>query len=162
MFIVEDGTGKPDANSYQTVEGHKAYCSDRGIAVPDDATIEKNLIKATDYLVATYRGAWLGDRTSATQSTDWPRSGFNLPLEFDGLTVPREVKEAASELAIIVETTPLMPNVTSRTKKRVKVGPIDIEYDGDGAIQPMFVAASLKLVPFLSSFSSAMVKLTRV
>jgi hypothetical protein len=66
-------------------------------------------------------------------------------------------------LALIAETTPLTPNIT-RGKKRVKVGPIEVEYDGNAPTGTMFVSASLKLSPWLKSgaMNTNQVRLTRV
>lgn len=164
MFIVEDGTGKPDANSYQSVEAHKAYCDERGYSYPaDDEKIKQDLIKATDYLRGVYRNSWLGIRAFVGQRLCWPRIGRSVgEFHLEGLGVPEEIREATSELAIVAAITPLMPNVTARSKKKVKVGPLEVEYDGNSPVQPKFVSASLKLTPFLRGVSSSMVRLTRV
>ena len=61
-LVVEDGSGLSGANSYATAAQADTYASDRGLSAwtGDTATKEAALIRATDYLEATYREAWLG------------------------------------------------------------------------------------------------------
>ena len=77
MIIVEDGTGKPDAESYASVEYADEYHAKRNNtawALLTTAVKEASLIKATDYMMQQYRLRWAGSRTTAEQALDFPRA----------------------------------------------------------------------------------------
>lgn len=159
MLIVEDGTGVANAESLASVAFCDTYHADRGNAAWGAFTLqvkEQQLRKATDYAVAVYNNAWSGLPVASGQSLPFPRIVDSL-----NVGVPLSIKQAIAELALIAKTTPLMPNVT-RGKKRVKIGPIDIEYDGSAPTSVKFISASLRFGPWLATpVSAAMVKLTR-
>ena len=149
-LIVEDGTGIADAESLASVEFFKDYHAKRGNAVAatlTDEVIEQLLRKATDYAVALYATQWGSEPAVVGQALPFPRVAW-------GLTVPLPVQQAIAELALIARTTPLMPNVT-RGKKKVKVGPLEVEYDGNASTSTNFVAASLRFAPFLYLVATA-------
>lgn len=76
-LIVEDGSGVPDANSYGTLAGARAYASDRGVTLSaTDADVIPLLINATDYLEDF---DYVGQPVSYTQSLSWPR----INVQFD-------------------------------------------------------------------------------
>lgn len=157
-FTFEDGSGVADANSLASVEFADAYHAERGNvawAALELATKQQNLVKATDYFVGMYGQALYGALVLATQALPFPRI-----VNYANVGVPIGIKQAIVELALISATTPLMPTI-KRGKKRVKVGPIEVEYDGSGPMQDIFVAASLRLAPFLRNISGAMVRLVR-
>lgn len=142
MFVVEDGSGKADANSLCSVEFADAYHADRGNAGWEALTTavkQQNLVKATDYFVGTFESLLLGSPIYTTQALPYPRVGWG---------VPRGIQQGIAELALVAKSTPLTPNVT-RGKKKVKVGPLEVEYDGNSSVATKFVAASLKFGPFL-------------
>lgn len=158
-FTVEDGTGVVGANSLASVAFADAYHADRltgtaWTAVGDAAAKQKLLVAATDYVVDLYAGALAGKLALVTQALPFPRYGFSI--------VPVGVKAAVVELALVSNTTPLLVNV-GRGKKKVKVGPLEVEYDGNSAVQTFFVAASLKMAPYLTGYgvSRVMVPLVR-
>lgn len=159
-LIVEDGTGVANAESLASVEFADAYHEARGNAgwasVASTEIKEQLLRKATDCIVAMYASAWAGVPVKADQAMPFPRyvAGRNIGL-------PLSIQQATAELALIGKTTPLMPSIT-RGKKKVKVGPLEVEYDGTSATATKFVAASLRIAPFLSGLASgAMAKLIR-
>lgn len=158
-FTVEDGTIVASANSYLSVEAADTYHTDRGNTTWTDATTaakQAALIKATDYLVQTYRTRWKGIRVDTDQTLDWPRAGVLIedyfepqsgprPALFPGLTfvlgddvVPEEVKKSTAELALIALTTDLNPSLERGGDiRRLKAGSVEVEY-GPGA-QPFTV-----------------------
>jgi hypothetical protein len=135
--IVEDGTGKADANSYASEAEADAYIAARG----DPAwgalqASEKSaaLIRATDYMRG-YMHIWKGVRAVSTQALDWPR---RYVYDFDGTllaenVLPLPVKTACIELAHRAAAGPLTiePEYDASgrlpTKIVKKVGPIDKE-----------------------------------
>lgn len=82
-LVIEDGTGKPDANSYGSVAGARSYAGDRGVTLSvDDAVVSGQLVNATDYLESF---AYVGKPKTVTQALSWPRSSV---VYFDGSAFP--------------------------------------------------------------------------
>ena len=119
-MLVEDGTGIADANSYVTVAFFDTYFTERGntdIVALTDAQKEVLLIKATDYIETVYYGKWLGERTTTTQTLEFPRT-----IDSEDVGVPTRLKKAVCELALKANTTTLLVDVEQRViKKKVAV-----------------------------------------
>ena len=164
-LVVEDGSGKADAESYQSVAGHRAYCIARGLTAPaDDATIEQRARIATTFMVGRYRARWRGLRVSGAQALDWPRTGVEVtdtatPGYLPVNIVPAEVVAACSELIIRLGDGPLSPDVP-RLESKIELGPLKVEYT-DGPALTSFTAVDALLGSLISSRSPAMVKLVR-
>lgn len=131
-LIVEDGTGKADAESLATVAAFKAHCDGRGITYGADSLIEAQLRKATDYLGQRYGQGLSGFRVKTTQALDFPR--YEMPRRdlgawtyYDSDEVPSGVVKACIEAAIRAGSDDLSPDQTQAIK-REKVGPIETEY----------------------------------
>lgn len=156
-FLPEDGSGVTGANSLTTVAHADQYHALRGNAAwaslgqPEK---EQRLVVATDYVVDVFGGALAGVVATTTQGLPFPRLG--------SMFVPDKVQDAVAELALVSKTTPLLVNV-GRGKKKVKVGSLEVEYDGESGVQTKFTSAVLKLAPFLAGYgqSSVMAKLVR-
>lgn len=147
-FIPEDGTGYSNSNSLATVEFADSHHSERGNAAWAAIQLERKrelLIIATDYVADIYGLAFDGLPVFGNQALSFPRI-----INRVNVGNPLGVQKAIVELALIANTTPLLTNI-SRTKKRVKIGPLEVEYDGNSATQTQFVSASLKLAPWLKS-----------
>lgn len=134
-FLVDDGTGLENANSYATVEAFKEYLGDRGrdIAGLADEKIQQLLIRGSFALDNTYSQRWRGDRASYTQGLDFPRTGaeFNDGTAIAG--IPRVVKFAAIEFAYRENSSAVVPDKRTdpsvkRVKSRVDVVEESIEY----------------------------------
>lgn len=144
-LVVEDGTGKADAESLTSVAFFMDYHAKRGntaAATLTEETVEQLLRKANDYFSGVYAGSLRGVPLFSIQALSFPRDLW--PGE-----PPVAIQQAIAELALIAKSTPLMPSI-SRGKKRVKVGPLEVEYDGTSSTSTNFVAASLRIAPFLS------------
>lgn len=154
-FVVEDGSGKADANSYASVAEYKAHCDARGISYAGyaDASIEADLVRGADHL-AEYRARWIGTRKSATQALDWPR--YNAPIRDVAVTqyyaddeIPTDLKKANIELAIRGKNgATLRPDLT-RTIKREKTDVLETEYADGAPEQPRYQAVEVILEPLL-------------
>ena len=101
-MIVEDGTGKADANSYVSVEFADDYFSARGAtewaSLGDDAK-EAALVNATDYIDNVFQ--WLGKKEFDGQSLRFPRVGV---VDYDGTEIsgiPNRLKQAVCDAALI-------------------------------------------------------------
>jgi len=126
MFIVEDGTGLADANSYVTVLEYQGYCADRGIDVTSetDEQIQSYLVNATDYIDLMYD--FKGEETTTTQSLKFPRT-------YDGVEygVPTAIKYSVIELALAYRTNTNLysSNLQGLKSKKEKVGPIETAFE---------------------------------
>lgn len=163
-FTVEDGTGIANANSLVSVAFADNYHAERGNSgwtdIADETTKQQLLIKATDYFVDKFGLVLLGDPVASGQALPYPRYVYISGVKTN-VGNPIGLQRGIAELALIAKTTPLVPSVT-RGKKRVKIGPIDIEYDGSSPVATQFTAAVMKFAPYLSSYASgAMAKLVR-
>lgn len=184
-LIVETGSMVAGAQSYMTVAEADAYHADRGNTawanIPTSIAKEAALRLATDFMVDTYRQYWKGYRNDPNQALDWPRYGVILENDLDlsryvnvynraiqpyfvpSTIVPREVKEAQAEFALVASTGQLNPNV-SRGKKHVKIGSIEVEYDGYGALNTRLSVATQRLSVYLRGLgmsAGTMVRLVR-
>jgi hypothetical protein len=105
-MILEDGTGKPDANSYAALEEADAYHTERGNADWAGASAdarEASLVRACDYLERTYGRLWTGRKYHEHQRLSFPR------IAADGIPegeIPFWLKEAQSEAALLELTEP--------------------------------------------------------
>lgn len=173
-IIVEDGTGLPDAESYISVAELQAYCTKQGkdsIAALPDARLEVLLRQATTYMLGAYGPIWKGARAVPSQALDWPRSGVVL---YEGTTaeqavadnvVPQAVKDCCALLATKANARPLLPD-GSQLVKRVKIGPIEREFDNEGnycqaAAIPQYFDAGRLIVAYTCPAGPYSVKLVR-
>jgi len=141
ILIVEDGSGVPNANTYNSLEmadeyhrqsGNDAWFN--GTDSPSDDKRASALIRAAIILDGTYKSRWPGRRTHGrNQGLDWPRTGA---ADVDGNEIaddeiPREILQAQNEMALREYTNPgsLNPDVieTSRVL-REKVGDLEVQY----------------------------------
>jgi hypothetical protein len=103
LLIREDGSGKPDANSYATALEGDAYHEGHLYAADWSATLaerkEAALIMATRLIDAFFR--FRGERAGSSQALQWPRSkvvdacGESVAAD----VVPDAVRDAAIETA---------------------------------------------------------------
>lgn len=183
-LIVEDGSTVANAQSYISVVAADTYHSDRGHpawALLDLPTKEASLRLATDFMVDSYRNYWKGYRNDPNQALDWPRYGVILENDLDlsryvnvynraiqpyfvsSTIVPREVKESCAEFALVASTGQLNPNV-ARGQKRVKIGTLEVEYDGYAALNTRLSVATGRLSVYLRGLGTSagsMVRLVR-
>lgn len=115
-LIVEDGTGKVDAESYLSVADCDTYHTAQGNSgwTGTSGAKEIALRKATDYVDRLYGGTFLGTRKTTTQRLYWPRyDAWVDDVLVDSATIPRQLKEATAELALAALTEDLMPSVAA-------------------------------------------------
>lgn len=114
-LIVEDGTGRADADAYVSVADADAYLADYGAPASwSSATTtakEEAIRRATRAMDALYGRRWKGVRKVRTQALDWPRVGV---VDRDGYLMdefPTVIANAAAILASRdVEGTTLVPD----------------------------------------------------
>ena len=149
-LIVEDGTGKPDADSYVSLAIAKKYHADRGSTVwggAHDAEQEAALRRATTLIDARYHTIWPGVRTNGrNQALDWPRTNAmdSSGYLFAGNEIPREIMLATLEAAVqeISAAAAFAGNIEQRIKSE-SVGQISVTYVDDGGKSARELAQSV-------------------
>ena len=104
-FVVEDGTGLPNATSYADEPDFVAYFVDEGRDISDTAppfTVvlrQQALVRATRYIEARF--SFKGFKQSDDQALAWPRDvGYPDQDGFDFDPVPTKLKEATYMYAL--------------------------------------------------------------
>lgn len=147
-LIVEDGTGKPDAESYCDLATIAAYATARGLVFvitggSNEADAEAAARRATVWVDARYRARFTGRRTHGRkQALEWPRVDAHdqqcPPDYLESDEVPQEIIDACCEAAIREKAAPgaLSPDVTPGTvAKRERVeGAVEVEYFRAGGV----------------------------
>lgn len=133
-FVVEDGTGLANANSYVSVADADAYFADRGItAWTGSSTVkEQALIRATDFIETVYGRRFRGSVVTDTQALSFPRY---ITGEDE---IPSDLKKATCEYALRALSASLLPDPSSDATglplmgKTTIVGPIEttVRYSG--------------------------------
>lgn len=135
VLVVEDGTGRSDADSLISLAFVDGYHADLGGAAwtGTDADKETAIRRASAFLDASF--GWKGWKINGRdQAMAWPRSGV---VDEDGYAVPQdavpdEVQKACSEVALKELTSPgsMTPEYVSADRvKSEKVGSIAVTYD---------------------------------
>lgn len=151
-LIIEDGTGKTDAQSFVTAVELTAYAVARGVTISGD--IDSLLVKAMDYFVSR-EGDLSGSRTfPAVQALPYPREGVYI---YDSLiannVVPTPAKNAQMAIALELQNSDLL-GATGQDVKREKVEGLEVEYFSGGAqSKGSFPAIEAALEPLLSEGS---------
>lgn len=135
-LVIEDGTGKPDADSWATEADTTAYWTlrkEQGWIDADAETREAKLREAADYLMIAYR--WPGQPAVVGQRLPWPRVGVPSGKGYypsDG--IPSQVINAQMVLAVEALTKPLLKKaapdrvVIEETKQVSGVGSKTFKY----------------------------------
>jgi len=132
-LIVEDGTGRADANGFVSLVDLKARADLLGKSYgADDALIEAAIVRATAVISEGF--AWQGlRRHGRSQALSWPRTSVQdregLSVPFDSL--PIELVYATVVLAVEEIATPgkMTPEfLASERVKREQFGDVSFEY----------------------------------
>lgn len=79
-LIIEDGTGKLDAESYASTEDLAMYAVKFGVTIPAEVPTQEALLRRA--ALAMDGMTWKGRKTSSEQALSWPRRGIELDYEF--------------------------------------------------------------------------------
>ena len=165
-FVVEDGTGKVDANSYVTVGYANAYFTERGLFVWDnyfDDAKQAALILATDYIEMRFASQFSGSRLypDNPQSLSFPRKDATTRITINRLGIER----ATCEYAYRAIQESLVKDVKSDSmmSMRVKIGSIEKEtnFGYNSKRADMFASyptADLLVKPYLKSNSAQVIR----
>lgn len=151
-LIVEDGTGKSDAESYESVANGDIYWANRssdplflswdGAGEPGK---EEALRVSTQEVDAENEPFWKGEKGSSLQALDWPRfnafdsSGYS----FDNFSVPVELtsyilERAARYIANIALG--VIPDIDAPSgsiiREKIKAGPVELDTSYAGGASP--------------------------
>ena len=139
-FVVEDGTGLPDANSYVDVAYADTYLADDfypgNWPTLDNGQKQSILVDASRTLDSIV--AWRGVKTVDDSGLRWPRRGV---ADRDGIrigdnVIPKQLKEATIEMALSIMALDMSVDQDPNTSylKRVKADDIEIEWKSDSEI----------------------------
>jgi hypothetical protein len=147
-LIVEDGSGKTDADAYIAVADVETYLADHGNASAEwtaASTAEKEsaVRRATQFLDAVYGPRFSGVKKVDNQRLQWPRA-YALDMtgeSIDSDSLPRAIIEACAELTNRQVASPLFPDRDTEGeigREKVKVGPIEVDttYVGSAGDMP--------------------------
>ena len=159
-LTVEDGSLPDGANSYVSVSDTRAFATARGIVLPvADAAVEVLLTKALDYIEAL-RAEFQGNKLSAAQTLQWPRSGVTVdsfPVAIDAIpdVLPKAQAQLACDVSVLGTLTPISDGRVV-IEERVE-GAVDIKFadHGDNNPQPQLTAARKLLAPLLMGGEAA-------
>lgn len=139
-LIVEDGTGKTDAQSYVDLTYVNSYFAARAVGAwtGADAVKEAAIIRAMDYLETHWQFLGTKQYPGNPQALEWPRVGIYDELGQEVTGIPDRLKRAVAEYAVRALAAPLAPDpLTNQTgqvkRKREKLGPIEEETEYTGA-----------------------------
>lgn len=133
-LVVEDGTGRSDANAIVSLAEFKSYCGDRGLAYSSyaDEALNEAIVRASAFFANAfiYQGQKVNRRA---QTMPFPRYAVSdregwpvLPTE-----IPPELKQACSEVTLREAAEPgsMNPDVVMADKIRtLKAGSVSIDY----------------------------------
>lgn len=158
-LVIEDGSGKPDANSYVTATEAREYATARGVTLSDaDNVVEAFLVKAADY-IETFDSQFVGERATDEQALSWPRAevclnGKEWPTERIHPNILKAQMQAVIEQHNGMD---LMPTSDGTVVKRKKVDVLEKEFFSaqelgmTGAPAPTFPRIEALLEPLLGN-----------
>lgn len=122
-IIVEDGTGKTDAETYVSVAVADAYHTAMGNSTwtGTDAAKEVALRRAAQYIDNRYR--FRGERRTTTQALEWPRVNYELSWRVEGWPV-KALADATCEAALRALSAKLQTDTKADQLTEQTVGPI--------------------------------------
>jgi len=141
-LIIEDGTGKADAESYVSVAEVLVYLGKLYPAstfiTADIAVQERRCRQGTTYIDLKYGSIWIGDRANQHQALDWPRKFATDADNYAILTneIPARLKLMAYEsiqvFAEKVDVVAPQASIGTIKSESVTVGPLSksVEYMG--------------------------------
>lgn len=129
MLILEDGSGKPDAESFASAADLVAYAARYGVTVPATEAEQEALLRRAAVQMQTM--AWKGRRSSAEQALSWPRYGALVDCEYlPNTLIPARIEYGQMALAAEIHNDDIDPpdqRTGAVIKERVE-GAVDVQY----------------------------------
>lgn len=129
-FVVEDGTGKPDATAYCDVAFADSYFADEGgnsaWTAANPAQKQNAIVKATRYIDQRFAKLFRGVQSTNRQALQWPRACYG-EWRYGSNEMPIELKRACAEYAVRSLSASLIADPVESQEieeKSVSVGPI--------------------------------------
>ncbi|MCP4336476.1 MAG: hypothetical protein GY679_01335 [Mycoplasma sp.] len=147
MFIVEDGTGLTDSNSYISVSDADSYFTDISYNsiwfTKDTQERERSLMNGTQFIDAQY--SFIGIKSTQEQSLQWPRTDAIDRDGYEITDIPKALKQAVCEAAIRTFDGSLYTDKNIKGDIRVeKVDVIEVEYfEGTERTNPYIIIDQL-------------------
>lgn len=128
-LIIEDGTGKPDAESYASAEDLAMYAVKFGVTIPAEVPAQEALLRRA--ALAMDGMTWKGRKSNSEQALSWPRRDVELDYEIKPDNyLPARIQYGQMALAAEIHTDDIDP-VDQRQgaviRERVE-GAVDVEY----------------------------------
>lgn len=128
-LIIEDGTGKPDAESYASAEDLAMYAVKFGVVIPEGVPAQEALLRRA--ALAMDGMTWKGRKTNSEQALSWPRRGVELDREIKPENyLPARILYGQMALAAEIHQDDIDPPEKRKgaiTRERVE-GAVDREY----------------------------------
>lgn len=129
MLIIEDGTGKPDAESYASAEDLALYAVKFGTVIPAGVPEQEALLRRAALVMDGM--TWKGRKSSSEQALSWPRREVLLDREIKPDNyLPARIQYGQMALAAEIHTDdvdPIEKRKGAITRERVE-GAVDREY----------------------------------
>jgi len=146
-LVIEDGTGKADAQSYASEAELAAYALERGITV--SGTDTELLIQAMDYIETKN---FIGDKNTKEQALQWPRIGaITDGFYIDTDEIPLSLIDSQIEVALSIDGGINPMSSETRETKKERVGDIEVEYMDGARPSTYLTAAETKLKKLIRS-----------
>lgn len=82
-LVVEDGTGKSDADSFISLVDARAFAANYGITLPTNDTAAEVALRQGCQYVELQQECFSGSRLTSTQALSWPRTGATNVYSFE-------------------------------------------------------------------------------
>ncbi|MNO64401.1 hypothetical protein D3C76_551290 [compost metagenome] len=128
-LIIEDGTGRSDAESFTTAADLVDYAAKYGATIPADAPAQESLLRRAALAMDGY--TWKGTRTIGAQALSWPRRDVTIDeLIQPSDSIPARIKSGQMALAAEIHADDIDPvdkRTGAVTKERVE-GAVEVQY----------------------------------
>jgi len=139
-LIVEDGTGKSDANTYVSLAEADAYFVDHGAPASWSGVASGSRIAALKYATSSMNSfGWIGSLFNFTQALAWPRIGAIDAEGRDVSGIPQRVKDAQCEYAFAhVQKSIVTPVDRNDVLQSVSAGSVSLTWKDNAPVDRDF------------------------
>jgi hypothetical protein len=144
-LIIEDGTGKPDADSFASAAELVTYAANYGATIPPETTAQESLLRRAALAMDGY--SWKGNRSNGDQALSWPRRDVTIDertLPSDA--IPARIRSGQMALAAEIHDDDIDP--VDKRKGAVTLERVEGAVTREYAIIP---ANSARLLPAVSA-----------
>lgn len=129
MLIIEDGSGKPDAESFASTESLVMYAGKFGRTIPATEAEQEALLRRAAVQMMALK--WKGNKSSSAQGLPWPRRGAQVDGEILSPTyIPARIEYGQMALAVEIHADDIDPpaqRTGAVVKERVE-GAVEVQY----------------------------------